>query len=125
MERRILWFDSIAGVVAGALMLAAAGMLAPLFGLPKAMLMTTATFNVAYGTFSFSLARRETVPRGLLKLLVVANFAWTVVCIGLAVRFAGPESTLGVAFILSEGLFVGVLAAVEARVFGFIGPRSP
>ena len=36
--------------------------------------------NLAYGTFSFSLARRAVRPRALLQLLASANIAWGVLC---------------------------------------------
>jgi hypothetical protein len=49
------------------------------------------------------------------RVLVVANFVWSGVCVVLAALFAGPGSWLGVGYVLAEGLFVGVLAALEAR----------
>ena len=113
--RSLLWFDCLAGGVAGAAMLALSGVLAPLFGVPRGLLVTTALVNLAYGAFSFSLARQEAAPVRLVRALIVANFTWTGVCLGLATYVAGPGSWLGVAFIVGEGLFVGGLAALEAR----------
>lgn len=124
MERRILWFDCTAGAVGGIVMLLVSGWLAPHFGLPHRVLVTTAAFNLAYAAFSFSLAMSRAPSRGLLKTLVFANFAWTAVCIAIAARYASMESVLGVVYILLEGLVVGALAAFEARVFGFVGRGS-
>lgn len=113
--RSLLWFDCTAAGVAGVTMLVVSGLLAPLFGLPRVLLVATALANVAYGAFSFSLARMPEAPRGRVRALVIANFAWTLVCVALAAVFAGPGSWLGVAYVLAEGAFVGVLAALEAR----------
>lgn len=124
MERRILWFDCTAGAVGGILMLLVSGWLAPRFGLPRHVLVTTALCNLAYAAFSFSLAKSRVPARGLLLTLVVANFAWTFVCIAIALRYASAESVLGVVYIVLEGLVVGALAAVEARIFGFVGRAS-
>jgi len=113
--RSLLWFDCCAAGLAGVAMLALSGVLAPVFGVPRAMLVAMALVNLAYGTFSYSLARQAEAPRRRVRALVVANLAWTGVCVGLAAYFAGPGSWLGAAYILAEGLFVGALAAVEAR----------
>ena len=114
--RSLLWFDCIAAGVAGVAMLALSGLLAPLFGIPRAVLVTLALVNLAYGAFSYSLARQPEAPRRRVRALVVANFAWTGVCLGLAAFFAGPGSWLGAGYMLAEALFVGALAAVEATV---------
>lgn len=113
--RPLLWFDCAAGGVAGVAMLALSGLLAPLFGVPRALLVTTALVNLAYGAFSFSLARQVEAPRRRVSALVIANFAWTAVCVGLAAYFASPGAWLGAGYLFGEGLFVGLLAAAEAR----------
>lgn len=114
--RSLLWFDCTAGLAVGLAMLALSGVLSPLFGLSRGVLVTTAVANLAYGSFSYSLVRRpEAAPRRV-RVLVVANFAWALVCVALAAVYAGPGSWLGAAYLLAEGVFVGVLASVEARV---------
>lgn len=96
-------------------MLALSGLLAPLLGIPRTVLVTMALVNLTYGAFSYSLARQPEASRRRVRALVVANFAWTGVCVGLAAFFADPGSWLGAGYILAEALFVGALAAVEAR----------
>jgi predicted membrane-bound spermidine synthase len=100
--------------VAGVAMLALSGLLAPWLGLPRWVLVTMALVNLAYGAFSCSLARQPEAPRRRVRALVVANFAWTGVCVGVAAWFAGPGSWAGAGYVLAEGLFVGTLAAAEA-----------
>lgn len=121
--RSLLWFDCAAAGIVGVAMIALSGMLAPLLGIPRAVFVTTALVNLAYGAFSYSLARQPAAPRHRVRALVVANFAWAAVCVGLAALFAGPGSWLGAGWMLAEALFVGTLAAVEARASGKTGCR--
>ena len=111
--RSLLWFDCAAAGVAGGAMLALCGLLAPLFGIPRTVLVVTALVNLGYATFSYSLARLPEAPPGRMHALIVANFAWAVVCVALAVVFAGPGSWLGAGYLLAEATFVGGLAALE------------
>jgi hypothetical protein len=113
--RRLLWFDCTAAAVAGTAMLALAGLLARLLGLPRAMIVFIGLVNLAYGAFSFSLARQPTPPRGRVKALVVANLSWVGACVAMALYFAGPGSWPGAIYMLAEGAFVGLLATLEAR----------
>ena len=96
-------------------MLVLSGLLTPSFGIPHGVLVITALVNLAYGAFSFSLARQVEAPRRRVRALVIANFAWTAVCVGLAAYFAHPAAWLGAGYFVGEGLFVGLLAAAEAR----------
>ncbi len=113
--RSLLWFDCSAAAVAGLAMLALSGVLAPVFGYPRALIVTTAIVNLMYGACSYSLARQPQAPRHHVRVLVVANFAWTVVCLGVAALTAGPGRWLGAGYLIAEGAFVGVLAALETR----------
>jgi hypothetical protein len=120
--RPLLWFDCTAGGVVGIAMLALSGVLAPLFGIPRAVLVITAIVNLAYGAFSFSLARQSEPPHRRVRVLVAANAAWTPVCVILAAVHAGPGSWLGVAYFVAEGVFVGALAVFEMRAVGTNAP---
>ena len=71
--------------------------------------------NLAYGAFSYSLARRASRPRALIVLLVVANASWALLCGLAAAHFAGQASAFGLAHLIGEGLFVGGLAVWEWR----------
>ncbi len=123
--RSLLWFDCVAAGVAGVAMLALSGVLAPPFGVPRALLVATALVNLAYGAGSFSLARQSAAPRHHVRAIVIANFAWTVLCVVLAAYLAGPGRWLGAGYILAEGIFVGVLAAFEARALAASSSTQP
>lgn len=111
---RLLWFDACAGAIVGALMLALAGVIGPLLGLEPALLRATAAANLCYAFYSFNLARQPAPRRALIWALIGANASWTLVCAALALRHVS-SAPLGAAYLLGEGLFVGVLAGVEAR----------
>lgn len=112
---KLLWIDSSAALLAGALVLTLSGWLSELHGLPRGLLVFTGGVNLLYGTYSFSLAVRAERPRALITVLVAANFSWAAVCLGLAATFAGSASLFGMAHLLGEGAFVAGLAALEWR----------
>jgi hypothetical protein len=111
--RKLLWVDCGAAALAGVVVVSASAWLSRLYALPQALLVAMGAANLAYGAFSFSLARRARRPRSLIGLLVAANATWAALCGLAAVLLAGPASGFGVAHFVAEGLFVGALAALE------------
>jgi hypothetical protein len=113
--RKLLWVDCGAALLAGLAVLSLSGWLARLYTLPRGLLVAMGVANLAYGAFSFSLARRSRRPPPLIVLLVVANATWAALCGIAAVRLAGVASAFGLAHLIGEGLFVGGLAGLEWR----------
>jgi len=123
--RPLLWFDCAAAAIGGTAMLALAGLLAPLFGLSRVVVVFIGLVNLAYGAFSFSLARQPSPALGRVRALVTANFLWVGVCVVMAIYFAGPGSWLGASYMLAEGFFVGLLATVEAQTLKAVEWAKP
>ena len=115
IRRKLLWIDSLAGLTVGIAVLLAAGWLQALYQLPIDLLYFTGTVNVAYGLYSLSLVVRSKRPPNLIKLLVVANLTWAVICLWLAYHFSNTASPFGLAHLFGEGIFVGSLALLEWR----------
>jgi hypothetical protein len=113
--RNLLWVDCTAGALAGVAVLMLSGWLGGLYALPRGLLLFTGAVNVLYASYSFTLAIRSTRPKSLILLLVFANLAWAVVCLGLAVVFAGSATLFGVGHLVGEAVFVGGLAGLEWR----------
>jgi hypothetical protein len=113
--RDLLWVDCGAALLAGVVVLLLSSWLSQLYAMPRELLVGMGVANLAYGTYSLSLARRARRPRSLLVLLVVANATWAALCGLAAVRLAGTASAFGLAHLVGEGLFVGGLAALEWR----------
>lgn len=113
--RNLLWVDCTAGAVVGALVLLLSGWLSGLYGLPRGVFLFTGAANLAYASFSFSLAVRSKRPLPLIVLLVAANLAWAAVMVYLAALFRTTASPLGLAHLIGEALFVGGLGLLEWR----------
>ena len=111
--QKLLWVDCTAGALVGVAVLALAGWLSRLHGLPHEVLLFTGVVNLLYASYSFSLAVRAQRPMSLIKLLVFANLAWVPVCLGLAVYFREQATPFGFAHLVGEALFVGGLAVLE------------
>jgi hypothetical protein len=113
--KNLLWADCIAGALAGVMVLMLSGWLSGLHGLPRELLLVNGAVNLLYASYSFSLARRLHRPRALINLLVFANLAWAVACLGLVGVFVGPATVFGIGHLVFEALFVGGLAGLEWR----------
>lgn len=111
----LLWIDCLGGLAVGVLVLTLSSWLSELYALPERFVIGLGTANLAYGTFSLSLARRTVRPRTLLKILIGANLAWALFCVIASAIFASQASVYGLATLLFEGAYVGGLGLVEWR----------
>lgn len=109
----LLWIDSTAAALAGSLCLLLSPALAQLHALPQKLLQLIGVVNLFYAAYAFCLAMRASRPRPLITLLVIANSAWALVCLGMAASFAGTASIFGIAHLLGEAVFVAGLAGLE------------
>jgi hypothetical protein len=123
MNRRaqaILRLDAGAACAAGFAVLALRDRLALLHAFPLALVVFLGASNLAYASYSGSLATlaglRRMPSRRAIDVLVVANLAWTAVCGTVLVATWRSASVLGLAHVAFEGLFVGALAVVEYRL---------
>lgn len=115
LRQRLLWIDSIGGLIAGVIVLAISSWLSKLYGLDQEVLLATGVANLAYGSYSLSLARRAVRPIALIRLLAAANLTWLVVCTVLIVVHYDSATFLGIGHLLLEGLYVGGLGCLEWR----------
>lgn len=115
LSSRLLWIDSLGGLVVGVFVVGTHRWLADWYGLPEGLLLFTGIANLAYGAFSRSLARRSERPLSLIKVLASANILWTFVCAALLARYGADAGILGVLHLGAEGLYVGALGALEWR----------
>lgn len=121
--KHLLWIDCAAGALAGVAMLLLVDWLTSLYGMPTDLLVFIGIANVLYASYSLSLAIRRTRTPLLLNALIVANSVWALLCVGLAVRWAGTATMFGMAHLLAEALFVGRLASLEWKWRGLLlGP---
>ncbi|MEM6457408.1 MAG: hypothetical protein AAF772_20135 [Acidobacteriota bacterium] len=114
-RRHLLWIDCSAGAAAGVTMLALSDWLSRWYQLPKGFMLMLGAVNLLYAAFSFSLARRARRPPPLLRVLIIGNGLWGVLCLAWAAMFARTASVFGLAHLTGEGLLVGGLAVIEWR----------
>lgn len=114
--KSLLWIDCLGGLVVGVLVLTLSSWLSTLYAMPERFVLALGAANLAYGTFSLSLARRTVRPRALLRLLVAANLAWAVFCVIASAILASQATAYGLALLLFEGAYVGGLGLLEWRV---------
>jgi hypothetical protein len=125
LPRKLLWIDGLGGAVAGIAVLLARNWLSQWYRLPLNLVFLIGAVNLAYGSYSLSLAVRARRPGILILLLVVANLTWAVCCLRWAALFAGTASWLGHAHLIIEGLYVGGLACLEWRWRELLRVTSP
>lgn len=113
ITNNLLWIDCTAGAMVGLFVLLFTAPLSHLQALPHDLLLFMGVANVLYASFSLFLGTRRTRPLPLIKLLVVANGFWSLVCVCLAVAFADTATFLGLGHLIAEAIFVGSLATLE------------
>lgn len=109
--KNLLWVDC----VVGAAVLALSGWLSRLYGLPRGFLLFIGAGNLLYASYSFVLASSNRRPIASINALVIANLAWALVCVYLAVGVARSPTVFGLAHLLGESVFVAGLASLEWR----------
>ncbi len=117
--RALLWFDGGAAITGGVLVVAFRELLAGLYAFPDDLLLFLGLSNLAYGSYSITLATLtsmgKTASRRSVELLVIANSGWVVVCAIVLVSGWPSATAFGLAHVGAEALFVGSLAFAEYR----------
>jgi hypothetical protein len=112
--RRVLWADTASCLASGALQLLAIDALGDWLQLPRALLLETGVFLVAYGLLVGWIAMRPVLPRRLVLAIAGGNLGWAAAC--MLLLLAGPwvqPSALGVAWVLAQAATVLVLARLQ------------
>ena len=112
--RAALVLDAAASGAAGIVMLAEAGMLAPLPVLPARPPPAAGAALLPFALAVGLLARRTAPPRGLAWAVVAVNEAWVVASIVLLLGGWVTPTALGVAFVLAQAAVVAVFAVLQA-----------
>ena len=118
-QRRLPWIDASAALVVGLLVVTFLEPLSQLYSLPPQVLRCTAAANLGYPVLGLCLGglprSAASVRRGLLNVLVTANYLWAIACVGLALRFGAGASAFGLVHLIGEALFVAMLATLQWR----------
>ena len=111
--RGALYADALASGAMGLLMAGGADLLAPLLGLPRALLFWSGLALLPFALFVGWIARRREPPQVAVKAVLIVNLAWvTASALVLALLPVAPAA-LGYAFITLQALAVLALAAAQ------------
>jgi hypothetical protein len=110
---RALLADAIFSGVSTASLTLGAGMLAPFFNLPEALLRETGLFLIAYAALVAWLGTRQSVLRALVLLVVAGNAAWTLASIALLFSGAVNPNLLGEIVVVAQAIATGVFAELQ------------
>lgn len=111
--RPALWIDAGFSGAAAVAMGAGHALLAPLLGLPEALLIGAALVCLAWAAALGALARRPHIARPLVWGAVLGNGAWVAASIALLVSGWVQPSTPGTAFLVAQAVAVGVFAELQ------------
>jgi hypothetical protein len=113
--RQLVRLDGFAALSSGGFVLALTQTLAGLSGIPVSTLHNMALVSLVYAAYSLSLATFTDLPRRAIQILVVANSAWALVCLGVLWIHNAAATPFGYAYMIGEAAFVAGLAYLESR----------
>lgn len=114
--KKILWADSILGGGTALIGLFCYAELVDFLGLPANLIIIIAVVTLAYALLALSLAFKSQPSVSLLRLLIYANWVWTVISVGLLIAYFRDATPFGVAFLILQVVVVGLLAYLEGRI---------
>ena len=116
--RYALLADAVASGATGVLLIAGAGLLDGLLGLPVALMREAGLLLVPYVALVAFVGTRETISRPAVRSIIALNIVWTVCSIGLLLTDYVAPTALGTAFVIAQAAVVAVFAELQ-----FIGLR--
>jgi hypothetical protein len=118
--RRALILDAGASGGTGALMIAGAGLLDGVLGLPAALLREAGIVLVPYVAFVVYTATRQTISRQAVWAIIAANGLWAAASALLLVSGVVAPTGLGYTFVIVQALAVALLGELQ-----YMGLRRP
>ncbi len=109
--RIVLGIDAATCIAMGLALLALAGPLGVLLGLPARLLFFAGLVLLPCAALMYATARSAGPNRTLAWVVVLGNLAWIVASIGIAATLA--PTPLGIVFLLAQAAVVAVLGSLE------------
>ena len=116
--RYTLLADALASGATGLLLIAGAGLLAGLLGLPAGLMREAGLVLVPYVAFVAYVGTRESISRPAVQAIVVCNALWAAGSLLLLVTDYVAPSALGYAFVIGQAAVVAVFGELQ-----FVGLR--
>ncbi len=111
--RNVLLLDAIASGATAALLIAGAGLLDGLLGLPVALMREAGLILVPYVAFVAWVGTRADVARGAVWGIIAANVLWAVASVCLLVSGLVAPTALGYAFVIAQAAVVAILGELQ------------
>jgi hypothetical protein len=111
--RFALLADAAASGATGLMMIAGAGLLDGLLGLPVALMREAGLLLVPYVAFVAYVGTRETISRPAVQATIAINVLWVAASIGLLMSGYVAPTALGYAFVIFQAVVVGVFAELQ------------
>ena len=111
--RRILLVDAATSAAMGLLLVVAASPLAPMLGLPAALLDYAGLSLIPFAALVGWVATRPQPPRPGVWAIIACNAVWSADSILLLLSGYVAPTGLGTAFVVAQALFVAILAELE------------
>ncbi len=111
--RRVLALDALSCAGMGVLLAAAAGPLAPLFGLPEGLVRGAGLLLLPIAAFMAVLASRSSPPPLLVWVVIVGNLGWVGESFVLVGHYGASITAVGTAFVAVQALTVLALSGLE------------
>ena len=111
--RNAILLDAAASGGTGLLLIAGAGLLDGLLGLPVALMREAGLVLVPYVAFVAWVGTRERVARGAVWAIIAANAAWTAASFALLLSGWVAPTALGYAFVIAQALVVALFGELQ------------
>jgi hypothetical protein len=111
--RGVLLADAAASGATSLLLIAGAGLLEGLLGLPVVLMREAGLVLVPYVAFVAWVATREHVARAAVWAIIAANAVWAIASIGLLAGGLVAPTLLGYAFVIAQAVVVALLGELQ------------
>jgi len=111
--RRVLLADALSGLAMGLILIAGAGVLEPLLGLPAGLLREAGFILLAVVAFVGYTGLRKELSRRLVWAVVIVNALWVVDSFVLLFSGWVAPTVLGQLFLVGQAVIVAVFAELE------------
>jgi hypothetical protein len=111
--RNVLALDAAASGATGLLLVAGAGVLEDLLGLPVALLREAGLILIPYVAIVAWVGTREPIARSAVWAIIAANALWAVASVGLLVSGLVAPTPLGYAFVIAQAAVVAFLGELQ------------
>lgn len=118
--RRALVLDAVASGATALLLIAAAGLIDGLLGLPVVLLRGAGLVLVPYVAFVVVVATRARIEPAAVWCIIACNLLWAIASLALLLSGQLAPTGLGIAFVVAQAIVVAVLGELQ-----YLGLRRP